>query len=202
MEKEFEELKELFQQKKASVTLSTEGIDKKARNDLSQLKKNHIKNIIKLLTTAIILVLINKLNSQKMETSSWGLTILLTCAIYYAVSKTYLLYRLKIIKPSNSVLQTIGQLERYKKLNTFMHTYGEVMYVLVLSVGVYLYLRPVLDKFLLDTTGRTVLCFWWIWGALIVWMLFYTFVIKRRRMRKDIIILEDYLQTLRADGIK
>ena len=64
MEKEFEELKELFQQKKASVTLSTEGIDKKARNDLSQLKKNHIKNIITLLTTAIILVLINKLNSQ------------------------------------------------------------------------------------------------------------------------------------------
>ena len=83
-----------------------------------------------------------------------------------------------------------------------MHTYGELMYVLVLSVGVYLYLRPVLDKFLLDTTGRTILCFWWIWGALIVWMLFYTFVIKRRRMRKDIIILEDYLQTLRADGIK
>lgn len=202
MEKEFEELKELFQQKKASVTLSTEVIDKKARHDLSQLKKNHIKNIIMLLSTAIVLVFVNKINSEKMETSAWGLTILLTCAVYYAVSKTYLLYRLKAIKPTNSVLQTIGQLERYKKLNTFMHTYGEVMYVLVLSVGVYLYLRPVLDKFLLDTTGRTILCFWWIWGALIVWMLFYTFVIKRRRMRKDIIILEDYLQTLKADGIK
>lgn len=199
MEKEFEELKELFQQKKASVTLSTEVIDKKAKNDLSQLKKNHVKNIITLLSTAVVLVLINKINSEKMETSAWGLTILLTCAVYYAASKTYLLYRLKAIKPTNSVLQTIGQLERYKKLNTFMHTYAEVLYVLVLSVGVYLYLRPVLDKFLLDTTGRTILCFWWIWSALIVWMLFHTFVIKRRRMRKDIVVLENYLQTLKSN---
>lgn len=202
MEKEFEELKELFQQKKTSVTLSTEVIDKKARYDLSQLKKNHIQNIITLLSTAIALVIINKINSQKMETSAWGLTILISCAIYYALSKTYLLHRLNAIKPTNSVLDTIIQLERYKKLNSFMHTYGEVVYILVLSGGVYLYLRPVLDKFLLDTTGRTILCFWWIWGALIVWMLFYTFVIKRKRMKKDIIILEGYLQSLKADGIK
>lgn len=201
MEKEFEELKELFQQKKASVTLSTEVIDKKAKQDLSLLKKNHIKNIATFLATAIVLVFINKINSEKMETSAWGLSILLVCAIYYAVSKTYLLYQLKTIKLTNSVFQTIGQLERYKKLNTFMHTYGEVTYVLILGVGVYLYLRPVLDKFLLDTTGRTIFCFWWIWGALILWMLFYTFVIKRSRMKKDIIILENYLQSLKADDI-
>lgn len=199
MDKEFEELKELFQQKKASVTLSTEVIDKRTKHGLAQLKKNHIQNIITLFSTAIVLVLISKINSEKMEISAWGLIILLSCAVYYAMSKTYLLYRLKAIKPTHSVLHAIGQLERYKKLNTFMHTYGEVVYVLVLSAGVYLYLRPVLDKFLLDTTGRTIVCFWWIWGMLIAWMLFYTFVIKRRRMKKDIIILENYLQSLKAE---
>lgn len=199
MEKEFEELKALFMQKKVSVALSTDFFDKKAKKDLSQLKKNHVKNIITLILTGAALVLINQINSEKMETSVWGLTIMLSCSVYYAASKTYLLFRLNAIKPTNSVLQAITQLERYKKLNTFMHTYGEVLYSLVLSLGVYLYLRPVLDKFLLDTTGRTILCFWWIWSALIAWMLFYTFVIKRRRMRKDIIILESYIQSLRSD---
>lgn len=166
---------------------------------MSQLKRNHVKNIITLLATAIALVFINKINSERMETSVWGLIILLGCSIYYAASKAYLLYRLRTIIPTKSVLQTIEKLEQYKKLNTFMHTYGEVLYVLVLSVGIYLYMRPVLDKFLLDTTGQTILCFWWIWGALIIWMLIYTFVIKRRRMKKDITILEDYLKLLRAD---
>jgi flagellar biosynthesis protein FlhB len=200
MEKDFEELKELFQQKKASGTLSAGVIHQKASADFSKLKRNHLKNIVTLLATAIALVLINKVNAEKMMTSAWGLTILLICALYYAASKAYLLYRLQAIRPTESVLRTIEKLERYKKLNTFMHTYGEVLYVLVLSLGVYLYMRPVMDKFLLDTTGRTILCFWWIWGVLIVWMLIHTFVIKRRRLKKDIAILEDYLKLLRTSS--
>jgi amino acid transporter len=201
MEKDFEELKALFQQKKPSGFLSTGAIYQKANHDLSELKKNHLRNIITLLITGIALVFIDKINAEKMETSVLGLTILLTCSVYYAASKTYLLYRLKAVTPTDSVMQTIAKLERYKKLNTLMHTYGEMIYVLILSAGVYLYLRPVLDKFLLDTTGRTILCFWWIWGALIAWMLFYTFIIKRRRMKKDIIIIESYLRSLKTEHI-
>lgn len=199
MEKEFEELKTLYQQKKASATLSVKVVDKKVKDRLLTLKKNHLINIATFCLTAIALLIIEQINSKRMETSSFGFWILMICSLYYAASKAYLLQRLQKIKPGSSVLQTIQQLEAYKRLNIWMHTHGEVIYVLVLSSGVYLYLRPVLDKFLLDKTGHTILCFWWIWGICILWMLIYTFVIKRRRMKKDIHILESYASSLQKE---
>nr|WP_315152235.1 hypothetical protein [uncultured Flavobacterium sp.] len=199
MEKDFEELKTLFQQKKASVTLSKKVADQKAKDDIALLKKNHLKTIIVFIITAIAIIYIDRINAEKMVTSDYGFWILIGCSLYYALSKTYLLYRLNKVKPTQSVLQTIEQLEDYKKRNIWMHTYGEVLYVLVLGFGVYLYLRPVLDKFLLDKTGRTILCFWWVWGACIVWMIFYTFFIKRRRMKKDVAILEKYIQSIKSE---
>lgn len=199
MEKEFKELKELFQQKKASVTLSPTIVSKKAKGQLHSLKKNHIINIATFLITAFAILFIDYVNAQKMKTSSLGFWILISCSLYYALSKAYLLYRLSHIKSTEPVLQSIQKLEAYKKLNIWFHTYGEVMYNLVLGFGVYLYLRPVLDKFLLDKTGRTILCFWYIWVTLILWMLFHTFFIKRRRMKKDVRILEDYITSLESD---
>ena len=200
MEKDFEELKTLFQQKKASVTLSRKVVDQKAKDAISLLKKNHLKTIVIFIVTAFALIFIDKVNSERMETSAYGFWILIGCSSYYASSKTYLLSRLSKVKPTQSVLQTIEQLEAYKKLNIWMHTYGEVLYVLVLGFGVYLYLRPVLDKFLLDKTGRTVLCFWWVWGGCILWMIFYTFVIKRRAMKKDVAILEKYIESIQSEN--
>ncbi len=199
MEKEFEELKELFQHKKASATLSATIVDRKSKGQLRALKKNHIVNIAAFIITAFAILLIDHINSQKMETSNFGFWILIGCSLYYGLSKAYLLYKLNQVQPGETVLDAIQKLETYKKLNIWFHTYGEVIYALVLGLGIYLYLRPVLDKFLLDKTGRTVLCFWWIWGACIIWMFVHTFFIKRRRMKKDVNILEDYVQSLKSD---
>ncbi|WP_281233759.1 hypothetical protein [Flavobacterium gelatinilyticum] len=199
MEKDFEELKTLFQQKKPSAAFSQKVVDQKVKDDISGLKINHLKTIITFIITPIALVYIDSLNAEKMDTSASGFWILIGCSLYYALSKTYLLYRLSKIRPIESVLETVKKLERYKKLNIWMHTYGEVLYVLILGFGVYLYLRPVLDKFLLDKTGRTILCFWWVWGICILWMFFYTFVIKRRRMKKDVAILEKYMQYIKSE---
>lgn len=198
MEKEFEELKTLFQQKKASATLSYKEVNDKDKVNISSLKTNHLKTIITFVLTAIAILYIDTINAKKFETSSLGFWILISCSLYYALSKIYLLNRLNAIQPTESVLNTIKKLENYKKTNIWMHTYGEVLYALVLGLGVYLYLRPVLDQFLLDTTGRTILCFWWVWGACMVWMLFYTFIIKRRRMKKDVAILESYIQSIKS----
>ncbi len=199
MEKDFEELKMLFQQKKASVTLSQKLVDRKTKDSIGLLKRNHLQTIISFGLTAVAIVYIDRVSAQKLATSAYGFWTLISCSLYYALSKTYLLYRLNNIKSTENVLHTIKQLESYKKLNIWMHTYGEVSYAMVLASGVYLYLRPVLDKFLLDKTGKTILCFWWIWGACIAWMIFYTFVIKRKRMRKDVAILEKYIQSIKSE---
>lgn len=199
MEKDFEELKALFQHKKASLTLSQKVVRGKAADDLLLLKKNHFITIITFLITVIALSVIDKINSQQIAVSAAGFWILICCSLYYACSKSYMLYRLNKIKPAQSVLHAVGELENYKKLNIWMHTYGEVLYVLAVCCGVYLYLRPVLDKFLLDKTGRTIFCFWWVWSACIAWMIVYTFVIKRRRMKKETKLLEKYVKAIKSE---
>lgn len=199
MEKDFEELKTLFQHKKASASLSEKVITQKAKDDIGLLKRNHIRTIITFILTAIAIIYIDTINTQKFATSPYGFWILIGCSLYYAISKIYLLRRLTRIKVTTSVLHTVKQLEAYKKLSIWMYTYGEILYVLVLALGVYLYLRPVLDKFLLDKTGRTIICFWWVWGSCMAWMIFYTFVVKRRRMKKDVTILEKYIQAIKSE---
>lgn len=199
MEKEFEELKKLYQQRKASATLTQHVVDKKAKDNLAALKRNHNKTIFLFAITALAVFIIDAISSQKIQTSVTGLIVLIGCSLYYAASKMYLLRRLNAIDPTQSVWHAIRQLEQYKALNIFMYTYGEFFYTLVLGAGVYLYLRPVLDQFLLDTTGHTILCFWWIWGACIAWMIFYIFFLKRKRMKKDNLIIEKYINDLNND---
>ena len=109
MEKDFEELKALFQQKKASTTLSQKVVDRKAKDHIALLKGNHFKTIITFVITAVAIVYIDRVNAQRLETSTSGFWILMGCSLYYALSKIYLLYRLNKIKPTNTVLQTIKQ---------------------------------------------------------------------------------------------
>lgn len=192
MEKDFDELKTLFQQKKASATLSQKVINQKAKDHIGVLIKNHVQTVLTFIVTTIAIIYIDTINAQKLATSAYGFWILIGCSLYYALSKIFLLHRLTKIKLTTSVLHTIKQLEAYKKLNIWMHTYGEIIYVLVLGFGVYLYLRPVFDKFLVDK-------FWWIWGCYIAWTIVYTFVIKHRRMKKDVAILEKYIQSIKSE---
>jgi hypothetical protein len=196
MEKDFEELKVLFQQKQISATFSEKVVEQKARNYLTTLKINHLQTIILFVITAIALFQIDKITSEKIVTSAYGFWILIGCSLYYAISKTYLLYRLNAIKPTDNVLHTIKQLKNYKKLNTRLLTYGEVLYTIVLTFGVYLYLLPVFKQILLDKTEHTIVYFWWIWTAYICWVLFHALYIKRKRMKKDSQIIENYINDL------
>ncbi len=199
MEKDFEELKTLFQQKKASVTLSQKEVELKAKTEIGLLKKNHYQTILTFVLTSIAIIYIDTLNAEKMITSITGFWLLLGCALYYALIKSYLLYRLNEIKPTQSVLQTIHQLERYKKLNAWMATYGEIIYLLILSLGVYLYLQPVIIKFSLEEKKINILWIYSVFGAYFLWTVIYMLVIKRRQLQKDIRLLEKFLQSIKTN---
>ncbi|WP_294675219.1 hypothetical protein [uncultured Fluviicola sp.] len=200
MEKEFEELKVLFLQKETSMNLSVAWADKKNKSDLSELKKNHTKNIALFLTTACLLVFIDRVNAEKMETSLLGLILLVSCSLYYAASKSFLLYRLKSIRSTDNTLDVLGRLERYERLNSFMHTYGEILYVAVLSMGVYLYLQPVFETILKEQIRNYPLVFWGVWGAFLIWVVIHTLVVKRIRLKKELQILANYRQSLQSEN--
>lgn len=200
MEQEFEELKVLFRQKETSMNLSVAWADKKNKSDLSELKKNHTKNIALFLATACVLIFIDRVNAEKMETSLFGLILLVSCSLYYAASKSFLLYRLKSIRSTDNTLNVLGRLEKYERLNVFMHTYGEILYVSVLSMGVYLYLQPVFETVLLEQIQNYPFVIWGTWGAFLIWVVIHTLVVKRIRLKKELQILENYRQSLQSEN--
>lgn len=194
MERDFDELKMAFSQKRTSV-LHLSGKNEKGIPVLAALKTGYAKTILMFVMTALVIVLVDQLSSASIRTSAAGFRILLGCALYYALTKVYLLYRLGRVKPTLPVLQAIEQLERYQKLNTVMLSYGELLYAIVLSIGVYLYIKPLMPFFEKENPGIIPL----VLGAYILWTVIYTLVIKRKQLRKELRIVEAYIQTLKHD---
>lgn len=193
METDFDELKIVFAQKQSSARWQKK--TDKATPVLSGLKTGYTKTIFIFLLTAIAIVLIDRLNSQSISTSVNGFRILLGCALYYALSKLYLIYRLERIKPTLPVLRAIQELERYKKLNTAVLTYGELLYAIVLSIGVCLYVQALAP--LLEKENPYVLNL--VLGAYILWVAIHTLVIKRKQLQKQLSVLETYINTLQTE---
>lgn len=192
MEKDLEELKILYRKKGISVKVSANSITDMSGSTLSFLRKDHLKNVFVFLSTALVLFYADRISASKITTSAWGFRILMGCAIYYALSKAYMYYRLGQIDPTQSVLQTIRKLEFYKKLNEVMMTYGELAYLSLISFGVYLYLQPIAPLFEKHNAVWIKL----VWGTYVLWAVFNAFFIKRKKLRKEISLLENYIQTL------
>ncbi len=194
MERDFDELKAVFAQKRSSVPL-WQHTSEKAIPVLSALKTGYVRTCVVFVLTAVAIVVVDKLSPPTVTTSAEGFRILLGCALYYALSNVYLLYRLGRIKPTLPVLQAIEQLERHKKLTIRMLTYGELFYTVVLSAGVYLYvqaLMPLLEK----EHPLVIPC---VLSAYILWAACYTLLIRRRHLRKELRVLETYMQTLKSE---
>ena len=194
MERDFDELKTVFAQKRSPASL-WQIKPEKAIPVLSALKTGYARTIFVFVMTAVAIVLADKLSSATVTTSAEGFRILLGCALYYALSKAYLLYRLGRVKPTLPVFQAIEQLERYKKLTTRMLTYGELPYAIVLSTGVYLYAQALMPLFEKENP-LAIPC---VLGVYILWAAFYTLVIRRRHLRNELCVLETYIQTLRSE---
>ena len=195
MERDFEELKILFAQKHSSAPHRHIETVKKIPV-LTFLKTGHTQTMIVFFITAFAIVFIDKLSSEKIRTSSSGFWILLACALYSALSKAYLLFRLNQVKPTQPVLKTITLLEQHRKLNMAMLTYGELLYTLVLSAGVYLYLQPVVPLLQKEHPYVIELAL----GAYILWAFIHTVFFKRKNLKTELEILEVHIQTLRSEN--
>lgn len=195
MERDFEELKMMFAQKRSSVP-NRQVTPVKEIQVLAFLKTGHIQTMIVFFVTAFAIVFIDKLSSEKIKTSSFGFWLLLCCALYYAFSKAYLLHRLNRVKPTQPVFQTIALLEQYKKLNVLVQTYGELLYAIVLSAGVYLYIQPIVPFLQKEHpyVMESVL------GVYILWVCVYSLFFKRKKLKTELQILDTYIQTLKSEN--
>ena len=196
MDKELEELKNIFGQGDAKLSNDFSFSKTNARQSLSQLKNYQLKMLFTFIITAAAIIYIDFVSSQKIETSRPGFYILLGCTFYYAATRYFLFKKLNAINPSLPVLESIEEIENYKKINQFFLTYGEIIYVIILSLGVYLYLQPILIDLSNGAPNKYLKFLKFIWLAYLAWAFVNTFIIKRKRLKKETAILEKYMSQL------
>lgn len=196
MDKELEELKNIFGQGDPQLAKNFRFSKTNASNSLGQLKKDQMKMLATFILNAAAIIYIDFVSGQKIETSRPGFYILLGCTIYYASLQFFLFKKLNAINPSLPVVASIKQLENYKKINQFFQIYGELIYVIVLSFGVYLYIQPILLHLSNGAPSKYLEYFKFIWFAYLAWAFVNTFYIKRKRLKKETAILEKYINQL------
>lgn len=198
MDRDLEAIKALYMQKKIVLPSNIQRLKNEGQTHLKKLKNAHIKTVFTFIATAAAICYIDHVSAAKLPMSVSGFWILVGCALYYAASRLYLLRQLNSISPAQPALTVMEQLVSYKKLNGFLSIYGEIVYVLILSIGVYLYVMPILlfmDKSFSNNYINGVKLIWFMY---IGWVLLHTFYFKRRRLKAETAIIENYLQSLKA----
>lgn len=198
MDKEIESLQSLYVQKKMVSPGDTQQVKKEGANHLKKLKDAHLKTVFVFVATAAAIWYADHVSATKLTTSVTGFWIMISCALYYAASRLYLLRQLNAISPAQPALRVMEQLGAYKKLNNFFATYGEMVYVVILSIGVYLYLMPILLYMTTTIPVKFIHLLKFIWFIYIGWALVHTFYVKRKRMKAETVVIDNYIQLLKA----
>lgn len=198
MDKDLENLQALYVQKKMMLPSSSKHLKKAGEDHLKKLKDAHVRTVFTFIVTAAAIWYIDHVSAVKLATSVSGFWMLMGCALYYAARGLFLLRQLNHISPAQSALKVMEQLGSYKKLNSFLSTYGEIVYVVVLSIGVYLYIMPILSFMNYAIPLKYVHLLKLVWVIYIGWVLLHTFYFKRGRLKAETAIIENYLQSLKA----
>ena len=127
MDKELEELKNIFGKEDPVLAKDFSFSKNSATLHLTELKNGQLKMIITFIITAAAIIYIDFVSSQKIETSRTGFYILLGCTIYYTALQYFLFKKLSAVDPALPVLESIQQIENYKKLNQLY--YGDEVVV-------------------------------------------------------------------------
>lgn len=195
MDKELEDLKTMYGATTPTIPEGFKFSVGKSNEALRRLKFFQLKTMVVFVLTAAAIIGIDVINSTAIETSRAGFWILLGCALYYAATRYYLYQKLNAVDASLPVLAAVAALQKYERLNRFFHTWGELLYVAALSVGVYLYLQPVLVH---TASGQYLHGAKWIGIAYLLWVAYYSFVVKQRRWKKETAMLDKYIAQLQA----
>lgn len=199
MDNEFDDIKALYQQKKGGSTYALQDAKWIGNHQLKKLKQYQLKSVLTMALTAGVIIYVDRVSSAKLETSVPGFWILLGCALYYTISKWFLYRKLQSIDPALPVVNMIAQLEIYKKWNIFFQTYAYFVYVLLLSIGVYLYLLPVIEFMSDKVSPRHLKFLKFIWLAWLAWAFINTFFIRKKQLATDTKILNGYIKILKSE---
>lgn len=154
-----------------------------------KLRTKHLMQSILFFSTAIAIVVIDNITNEQIETSVTGFSILMGCSIVYGIIRLWLYFKLQSIDLTMPTRKLLDALRNYRSLAQFIFVKVEFIYAIILSVGVIIYLKPVFVFFSLEMLAL-------IFSTYAGWVVFHTFVIKRREAKAESKQIEDLITAL------
>lgn len=201
MNSDLDQYKSLWGKKQASRLIPATDLLTKAGNLTSALRKKQKNQVFSFAFTTLAIIYTHWISSQKTETSQTGFFILLTCSLYYTLTR-FFLYRLLVkIKLTAKTLEMLRKIKKYNQINQFLLTEGQLIYVIVLSTGVYLYLRPIVQLMHLNLAPGHLGYLNWVWICYILWIIYHTFFIRRKEAREEEAKIRDLISSLESNTL-
>jgi len=154
-----------------------------------KLRTKHLIQSILFFSTAFVIVIIDNITTEQIKTSVIGFSILMGCSIVYGIIRLWLYFKLQSIDFTMPTLRLLDALRNYRSTAQFIFVKVEFVYAVVLSVGVVIYLKPVFAMFSLEIITL-------IFTAYTGWVVFHTFVIKRKEAKAESKQIEDLIVAL------
>ena len=188
--KEFDNLKEIWNQQKESAVPDVSQIISKAKKEKQSMGNKIILQATILLFTIVALVVVVSKIDFKMITTFIGIGLMLTTIFVFSLIRLYQAYKLKSIDLTQSPKQVLLQLEQFYTFQQFVSTKCALAYFILLNIAFGFYFIEVLQP--MATTMKIISLI-----IYIAWMLIAYFIIGKRSKQKEFRKTEDIINSIK-----
>lgn len=176
--KEFDNLKEIWNQQKESQVPDVSQIISKAKKEKQSMGNKIIIQVAILLLTIVAITWVVAVIDFKMATTYIGVGLMSLTILSYSAIRLYQAKQLKKIDLTQSPKKALQQLEQYYAFQQFVSTKCTLAYFILLNLGFVFYFIEVMQPM---STEMTVIFL----TAYIAWMLFAYFILGKKQKQKE-----------------
>ncbi len=188
--KEFDNLKEIWNQQKESAVPDVSQIISKAKKEKQTMGNKMILQIGILLSTIVALIWVTSSIDFKMITTFIGIGLMLFTIFAFSVIRLYQLYKLKKIDLTQSPKKVLVQLEQFYTFLKLVSTKGTLAYFILLNLAFVFYFIEVMTP--MSTQMKLIVL-----TLYTAWMLFAYFILGKKQKQKEYDKIEAIINSIK-----
>lgn len=176
--KEFDNLKEIWNQQKESVVPDVSQIISKAKKEKQSMGNKIIIQVVTLLLAVVAMVWVGIVINFKMATTYIGLGLMFATILVFSAIRLYQAYTLKNIDLTQSPKKALLELEQFYAFQQFVNTKCTLGYFIMLNLGFVFYFIEVMKPMSLLMKIIVLIVF-------TSWMLIAYFILGKKQKQKE-----------------
>jgi len=188
--KEFDNLKEIWNQQKESAVPDVSQIISKAKKEKQSMGNKIILQVAILLVTIVALIWVTSSIDFKMITTFIGIGLMLFTIFAFSLIRLYQLFKLKSIDLTQSPKKVLLQLEQFYAFLKLVSTKGMLAYFILLNLAFVFYFIEVMAP--MSTLMKVIVL-----TIYTAWMLIAYFILGKKQRQKEYDKIEAIINSIK-----